>query len=656
MQVQKQRSYVAKQDSRLDNRSDSRSGNVSDRDQTVKPHRSTLRQGAHLFNWRLSQRWKIHQKIGFGYLMAIIVGVVGSATGVVVADYYQGQAVFQLDDAHRQSHILGELRDYILKMQVYSARLPAVLVEPEALRSQRLKFMTSLSAAYEHQQALETFLNEDPLWLCAPQDELQEFLTTSEIGITTYADRIEESLLPTDPLLWDEQDINLMRDRLIAITISQESSNLDEILLHTEQLLEVAQAQEDDADVILETIQGLEKLIIASSLILSMAIAGLIALRTTQTITQPLLSVANVAQKAAQDSNFDLRAPVTTQDEVGILATSLNQLIQRVSERTDELQRALATSELRTIQLQDTVEALQSTQSQLIQTEKMSTLGQLVAGVAHEINNPVNFIHGNITHAKTYLEDLLELIHLYQQKPLSNDPEIQALIDEIDLDFIEQDLPALLGSIKLGTDRICDIVKSLRTFSRLDEAAMKEVDIHEGIESTLLILSNRIKAKPSRAAIELVKDYGDLPLIECYAGQLNQVFMNILSNAIDALDERWTQDQTGSERSPDLSTTMPDSDDHPVIRITTQLINREAIAIHIQDNAGGMTEQVRDRIFEPFFTTKPAGKGTGLGMSISSQIITQKHHGHLRCQSTPRHGTEFVIELPTLQPLGHHEI
>jgi signal transduction histidine kinase len=305
----------------------------------------------------------------------------------------------------------------------------------------------------------------------------------------------------------------------------------------------------------------------------------------------------------------------------------------------EQAQEALRQSELRERQrvedLQQTLKELKRTQSQLIQSEKMSSLGQLVAGVAHEINNPVNFIYGNLTHAKEYSHNLLTLLQDYQEQFPPN-AAIEEEMEAIEFEFIQEDLPKLLSSMQVGAERIREIVLSLRTFSRLDESQMKAVDIHEGIESTLMILHNRLKAKSDYPAIEVIKDFADLPLIECYAGQLNQVFMNLLNNAIDALEERRHHFSNQAF-------------ENPYIRMSTQLSTQKQVMIKIADNGIGMSEATRQRLFDPFFTTKPVGKGTGLGLSISYQIIVENHQGQLTCHSTPGKGTEFMIEIPCKQ-------
>ncbi|MDZ8105782.1 MAG: ATP-binding protein [Nostoc sp. DedQUE12a] len=312
-------------------------------------------------------------------------------------------------------------------------------------------------------------------------------------------------------------------------------------------------------------------------------------------------------------------------------------IIGLVGIHTDITERKQAEAQLKqqAIELEQTLKELQTTQSQLIQSEKMSSLGQLVAGVAHEINNPVNFIYGNLTHADNYIHELLNLLHIYQISYPNPVLEIQTQIQAMDLDFLIEDLPKLLSSMEVGAERIRQIVASLRTFSRLDEAELKATDIHEGIESTLMILEHRLKTKANYPQIEVIRDYGNLPLVECYAGQLNQVFMNILSNALDALEDSLIQGKITHNK--------------PQIRICTQQLDAKQIVIRIIDNGSGIPEQVRQRLFDPFFTTKPVGKGTGLGLSISYQIITERHGGSLQCISSPNQGAEFIIQIPIAQ-------
>lgn len=297
----------------------------------------------------------------------------------------------------------------------------------------------------------------------------------------------------------------------------------------------------------------------------------------------------------------------------------------------------------RTQELETVIETLKSTQLQLVQTEKMSSLGQLVAGIAHEINNPVNFIHGNLSHAESYMQQMLEAIAVYRplahsaasQGKASEANEALMTLDEDELDFTQEDFPKLLQSMRTGTTRIRDIVSGLRTFSRIDESPCKEIDLHASIDSTLIILRSRLKSKGEYPEVEIVRKYGELVEIECYSGELNQVFMNIVGNAIDAIQERY-HTQLAAEISPSPGR----------IEITTQLGADQTVCITITDNGCGMSDTTRHKIFEPFFTTKNVGKGTGLGLALAYAIITEKHQGQLICTSEVGQGTRFEIHLP----------
>ena len=275
--------------------------------------------------------------------------------------------------------------------------------------------------------------------------------------------------------------------------------------------------------------------------------------------------------------------------------------------------------------LEVTLCELQQAQTQLVQAEKMSSLGQMVAGIAHEINNPVSFIFGNLTYTEEYTTNQMKLLQMYRHEYPEPSPDLQEEIEVLELDFVLDDLPKMLSSMQVGATRIRDIVRSLRNFSRLDESDMKKVNIHEGIDSTLMILEHRLKVQPDRPAIQIVKEYGQLPLVECYAGLLNQVFMNIIANAIDVLQQPL--------------------ENPGIIRIRTE-VEGTLVVIRIADNGAGITDQVKQRIFDPFYTTKPIGSGTGMGLAISHSIIVEKHKGEIKCLSVVGKGTEFIIEIP----------
>lgn len=340
-------------------------------------------------------------------------------------------------------------------------------------------------------------------------------------------------------------------------------------------------------------------------------------------MVEPILDIAQVAGTVRSQvrrgdfANLET-AQTTAENEVGTLADTFNQLTQQLSDSYKVLQG-------KNKEIQTALSELEQTQLQLIQNEKMASLGQMVAGIAHEINNPVSFIYGNLQHVEEYAGNLLNLVQLYECEYPDASSTIEDEKTDIDLTFLKQDLPKVLESMQIGTTRIQDIVLSMRNFSRLDESGKKTADLHEGMEGTLLILQSRLKSQANRPEIDVIKDYGQLSLIECYPGQLNQVFLNLMSNAIDAIE------------------TGPIS--NPTIRITTHLVADSAV-ITVADNGPGMPDTVRQKIFDPFFTTKPVGSGTGLGLSISYSIIVKRHHGTLECHSTPDEGTEFVISIP----------
>jgi len=294
---------------------------------------------------------------------------------------------------------------------------------------------------------------------------------------------------------------------------------------------------------------------------------------------------------------------------------------------------ATSKAEAQAAEIDRALRELKETQAQLMHSEKMSSIGALMASIVHEINNPVSFIYGNLSHASIYTQDLLHLLLLYQEYYPNPCAKIKNIIEEIDLDFLVTDLPKVMCSMHMGAERIREIVKSMGSFSRTDNSKMTQCDLHDSIDSTILILRNRLNAKTDRPDIQIIKNYEKLPGVECYAGQINQVFMNLISNAIDALDE-------AAQNRPNAQLK---------IYIRTEVAGSDRVRVRISDTGTGMTAEVKERMFEQFFTTKAIGKGTGLGLSIVYKILVENHRGTLRCESEPGKGTEFIIELPVEQ-------
>ncbi|MDX2240262.1 MAG: ATP-binding protein [Leptolyngbyaceae cyanobacterium bins.302] len=574
-------------------------------------------------------RFTIGQKIALGYVVTLGIALSGVMAGILIGNYYHYQAREQQAKVKADFRLVAALKFNLANAQIHERTLTALLQAFKSGSIQKKAFYESFQE--EGDEVREYAEAANRLWSNLKQTYENAAIAKTSINPSSFQALLKQHDGLTEAYV---QQLNTWIPKMIAgekqspdpAVLQKMMIQLDQHTLSpkfhgfvesVEELFEVLLKEEEVAERQLDRAEQIGTQIITLSLVLSSAIAILLALLTTWAIAHPIQTATRVAQRVTEEDNFDLQAPITTKDEVGILTTSLNNLIQRVKHLLIEQKAA---------------------ETRLIQSEKMSSLGQLVAGVAHEINNPINFIHGNLSHAQAYTQDLMQLLQRYQHHYPTPHTDIQTEIEVVDLDFVMQDLPKLLRSMQVGTERIRGIALSLRNFSRLDEAEFKVADLHEGIESTLMILQSRLKARSDHPGIQVQRDFGELPLVECYPGQLNQVFINLLANAIDALEDN------DSRRTIEAMQANPS-----VIRIWTEVIPRQRVAIHIADNGIGMGELVRARLFEPFFTTKSVGRGTGLGLSISYQIVVENHGGKLSCYSTPGQGTEFVVEVPIKQ-------
>ena len=560
----------------------------------------------------------INQKIWYGYAVSIGIATFGTGLGLMIGDYYQQKAKEKLDLIHQEQTILNEVQNEVLSTQLNSEKLVPMLGNSSVIESEINNF-------YQSSYHVNTLISELKYLIDIKlkkhhenSSNVKDILKIYEKTLTSYVDLVNSILAEINAENLSPQQIEPAQKHLRLFINGVASVKFEKLSKELNQIIAQVKIKESQAKIALNYAEYLRITIIIASMFLSVTTAAILAYCTSRAISLPIKWVTQIAQRVSEESNYYLRAPVITKDEIGLLAVSLNQLIERISEQFKELQ---------------------GTQAQLIQAEKMLSLSSMVAGVAHEINNPINFIYANLNYTNRYVKDLMELVILYQTYYPEPIPELQEKIEAIEIDFLLIDLPKVLASMQNGAERIRQIVISLRNFSRLDESEMKQVNIHEGIDNALLILNYRINDQ-----IKIITKYGDLPEIECYPAQLNQVFINILINAIDALEEVKINAQTKAEIK-ETNLCSVNSSFSPTIIISTEIVDSNYIRVGIWNNGPGIPPEIQRKLFDPFFTTKPPGKGTGLGLAIAYQIIA-KHSGKIKVTSDSEQGAEFEIMLP----------
>lgn len=560
----------------------------------------------------------IKTKILRGYLIPLGLSITGIVSGLSIGNYLQTRAFYQHQSVAETQKLIDRIQIDILYNQPTQQLVP-YLNSPEEFQVAIDRFRERVKKVRE---ILVYYRQSDPAsyWI---DQEMNNLLLSYEQDVILFEQKINQLAQQITPLLSSVDSTNVQaQDLVVNLAKSPEFAKFVEFPNALQEFDRELELQERELELKLREARDLRSQIIFISLIVSVSLGLFFAFYTSQVISQPVQKVTAFSEKIIQDSNFDLRCSVSSNDEIEILANSLNHLILKVNQLLQELHQ-------KNTDLEEALSTVQKQQFRLIQAEKMSSLGQLVAGVAHEINNPVSFIYGNLQHLEEYSATLVEFIELHHQHYPHPVPEIKDYMETHEVDFLQEDLPKIVESMKLGSQRIREIVLSLRSFSRMDEAEYKEANINQGIDSTLMILQHRLREQPNRPAITVSNNYADLPLVECYPGKLNQVFMNILVNAIDALEGK------------------PDRDRPLKIEITTSYSEEEQeVQVVIADNGEGIPESIQPQIFNPFFTTKTVGGGTGMGLAISHQIITEAHQGELICNSTPGIGTEFVIKIP----------
>ncbi|MEG4215970.1 ATP-binding protein [Microcoleus sp. Pol14C6] len=560
----------------------------------------------------------IRDKISSGYALALCVAIGGTTIGMLVGTHYYRRTNNQVH-IDRETQLLNKLQVALLRMQNSQEGLNYWIEKPQIFDSKyeelqnnlyKLKWLLSEVKNYKYLEDIEG---------------IEKFRKTCDSLLSNYLYRLEIvnkkiSQLPNNPA---QQSIK--RKLLLNFDRDKIGLQLDRAVNDIAKIIDRAQEQEDAGREDLLRAQALRVQIILGSMALSIVVAAVLAGFTSRAIAKPLATVTKIAQQVTEESNFQLQVPVTSTDEVGVLAASLNQLIQKVNHLLEELKS--------------------EQQTQILQNEKMASLGRMLAGVAHEVNNPINFIYANIDPAKHYVEDILDLLKTYETEIPKPPVAVIAKGEEVDIDFLKEDLSKIFDSMQLGAERAKAIILSLKDFSRLDDAAPHPVDLHACIDSSLLILNSRIKQ-----GIEVVRDYGNIPTVEGYMGLLYQVFVNLLNNALDAVEEKAKSEKSSSsepkKQSASESMKQEAASFSPRIVIATEYLDEDSVVVRISDNGMGIAPESQEKMFETFFTTKPRGVGTGLGLAIGREIIVKKHGGTINFWSEVGTGTEFSIALP----------
>ncbi|MFK8186273.1 MAG: sensor histidine kinase [Phormidesmis sp.] len=574
---------------------------------------------------------KLQHKIGWSFGLAASVAIVSITIGWGIAESSLSKARAEIQDSEAEREMLTELKVSLLRMHLHQKGAILTLNDLSQWTEVYETFIEdreTFRATWHHYKTNQEVVQGNTIY-DQRERQLIEELTISYAVFSHDLDSLITQFRQVDLEQLSDSERQNLQVRLTRFNNEALRQEAYQFLNLVQALRENSEIQLVEAKATFRKSEIFRLKVIIISAFASLVITIFLIVLLSRAISSSVEKAAATAAQVIETSNFDLQIPVSSTDEVGELSTVLNrliaqvkQLLQQEKEKSESLENALC--------------EIRETQAVLVQSEKMSALGQMVAGVAHEINNPIGFLNGSIQNAKTYVKDLESQLTLYQQHYPNPVEPVQNNAEEIDLDFIREDFPKLLDSMTAANQRIKSISTSLRTFSRADTEHKVSADLHEGLDSTLLILKYRLKANERRPAIEVIKDYGEIPAIDCFPGQLNQVFMNLLANAIDIFDEATEQSSFAElEETPQIITvkTALDSD-------------QKGLEIRIGDNSKGMTEDVKARIFDHLFTTKGVGKGTGLGLAIAQQIVVEKHGGSLTVQSELGQGTEFCIQLP----------